>query len=117
RPASVRCGISAGAAAEGLAEDVPDGDRWTAVPAGLAPGGGGLGAVSRPLDPPCLGDRGGPDRRRADGLAAGGMGLCGEQAMRYTREELAEARRSIDSTLRKCEKALEKLRPGTSPHT
>ena len=26
--------------------------------------------------------------------------------MRYTREELAEARRSIDSTLRKCEKAL-----------
>ena len=52
-----------------------------------------------------------------DGLAAGGMGLCGEQAMRYTREELAEARRSIDSTLRKCEKALEKLRPGTSPHT
>lgn len=36
--------------------------------------------------------------------------------MRYTREELAEARRSIDSTLRKCEKALEKLRPGTSPH-
>ena len=77
----------------------------------------GRGALSRPLDPPCLGDRGGPDRRRADGLAAGGMGLCGEQAMRYTREELAEARRSIDSTLRKCEKALEKLRPGTSPHT
>ena len=37
--------------------------------------------------------------------------------MRYTREELAEARRSIDSTLRKCEKALEKLRPGASPHT
>ena len=37
--------------------------------------------------------------------------------MRYTREELAEARRSIDSTLRKCEKALEKLRPATSPHT
>ena len=36
--------------------------------------------------------------------------------MRYTREELAEARRSIDSTLRKCE-ALEKLLPGTSPHT
>ena len=45
------------------------------------------------------------------------MELCGEQAKRYTREELAEARRSIDSTLRKCEKALEKLRPGTSPHT
>ena len=39
------------------------------------------------------------------------------EAWRYTREELAEARRSIDSTLRKCEKALEKLRPGTSPHT
>ena len=37
--------------------------------------------------------------------------------MRYTREELAEARRSIDSTLRKCEKALEKLRPGSSAHT
>lgn len=37
--------------------------------------------------------------------------------MRYTPEELAEARRSIDSTLRKCEKALEKLRPGSSSHT
>ena len=37
--------------------------------------------------------------------------------MRYTRGELAEARRSIDSTLRKCEKALEKLRPGSSSHT
>ena len=37
--------------------------------------------------------------------------------MTYTPEELAEARRSIDSTLRKCEKALEKLRPGTSSHT
>lgn len=68
-----------------------------------------------PLDPPCFGDGGGPDRRRADGLAAGGMELCGEQAMRYTREELAEARRSIDSTLRKCEKALEKLRPARRP--
>ena len=37
--------------------------------------------------------------------------------MTHTPEELAEARRSIDSTLRKCEKALEKLRPGTSSHT
>ena len=37
--------------------------------------------------------------------------------MSYTPEELAEARRSIDSTLRKCEKALEKLRPGSSSHT
>ena len=50
-------------------------------------------------------------------MAAGGLGLCGAQAMRYTPEELAEARRSIDSTLRKCEKALEKLRPGSSSHT
>lgn len=37
--------------------------------------------------------------------------------MRYTDEELAEARRSIDSTLHKCEKALEKLRPGSASHT
>ena len=37
--------------------------------------------------------------------------------MTHTPEELAEARRSIDSTLRKCEKALEKLRPGSSSHT
>ena len=37
--------------------------------------------------------------------------------MTYTPEELAEARRSIDSTLRKCEKAMEKLRPGSSSHT
>ena len=37
--------------------------------------------------------------------------------MRYTKEELAEARRSIDSILRKCEKALEKLRPGSASHT
>ena len=36
--------------------------------------------------------------------------------MRYTTEELSEARRAIDSTLHKCEKALEKLRPGSS-HT
>lgn len=50
-------------------------------------------------------------------MAAGGLGLCGEQAMRHTAEELAEARRSIDSTLCKCEKALEKLRPGSSSHT
>ena len=37
--------------------------------------------------------------------------------MTYTTEELAEARRTIDSTLCKCEKALEKLRPGSSSHT
>ena len=34
-----------------------------------------------------------------------------------TPEELAEARRAIASTLSKCEKALEKLRPGSSAHT
>ena len=37
--------------------------------------------------------------------------------MTYTPEELAEARRSIASTLSKREKALEKLRPGSSAHT
>ena len=37
--------------------------------------------------------------------------------MTYTPEELAEARQSIASTLSKCEKALEKLRPGSSAHT
>ena len=37
--------------------------------------------------------------------------------MTYTPEELAEARQSISSTLSKCEKALEKLRPGSSAHT
>ena len=35
----------------------------------------------------------------------------------YIAEELAEARRSIDSTLHKCEKALLKLTPGKSQHT
>ena len=35
----------------------------------------------------------------------------------YAREELLEARRSIASTLSKCEKALTKLAPGTSQHT
>lgn len=35
----------------------------------------------------------------------------------YTVEELAEAHRSIDSTLHKCEKALLKLTPGKSQHT
>lgn len=35
----------------------------------------------------------------------------------YTAGELAEARRSIDSTLHKCEKALLKLTPGKSQHT
>ena len=37
--------------------------------------------------------------------------------MTYTTEELAEARRAIASTLSKCEKALGKLRPGSSAHT
>ena len=37
--------------------------------------------------------------------------------MTYTPEELAEARRAIASTLSKCEKALEKLRPGSSAQT
>ena len=37
--------------------------------------------------------------------------------MSYTPEELAEDRRSIASTLGKCEKALDKLRPGSSAHT
>ena len=35
----------------------------------------------------------------------------------YATEELIEARRSIDSTLHKCEKALLKLTPGKSQHT
>lgn len=35
----------------------------------------------------------------------------------YTTAELTEARRSIDSTLHKCEKALLKLTPGKSQHT
>ncbi len=35
----------------------------------------------------------------------------------YTIAELTEARRSIDSTLHKCEKALLKLTPGKSQHT
>lgn len=35
----------------------------------------------------------------------------------YTTEELTEARRSIDSTLHKCEKALLKLTPGKAQHT
>lgn len=35
----------------------------------------------------------------------------------YTAEELEEAKRSIASTLSKCEKALRKLQPGTSQHT
>lgn len=35
----------------------------------------------------------------------------------YTTEELTEAKRSIDSTLHKCEKALLKLTPGKSQHT
>lgn len=35
----------------------------------------------------------------------------------YTHEELTEAKRSIVSTLGKCEKALLKLTPGKSQHT
>ncbi len=35
----------------------------------------------------------------------------------YTPEELSEALRSIVSTLHKCEKAIEKLSPGTPQHT
>lgn len=35
----------------------------------------------------------------------------------YTKEELEEARRAIDSTLRKCEKVQPKLGPGTAQHT
>lgn len=35
----------------------------------------------------------------------------------YTTEELLEARRSIASTLIKCEKAVLKLTPGKSQHT
>lgn len=35
----------------------------------------------------------------------------------YTKEELAEAKRSIASTLGKCKKALLKLTPGKSQHT
>lgn len=37
--------------------------------------------------------------------------------MEYDRQELLEARRSIASTMSKCEKALEKLTPGKSQHT
>lgn len=35
----------------------------------------------------------------------------------YTKEELEEALRAIDSTISKCEKVQPKLRPGTSQHT
>ena len=35
----------------------------------------------------------------------------------YTKEELEEALRAIDSTIRKCEKAQPKLKEGTSSHT
>ena len=37
--------------------------------------------------------------------------------MKHTRIELTEARRSIESTLSKCEKALMKLNEGTPQHT
>lgn len=35
----------------------------------------------------------------------------------YTKEELEEAFRAIDSTIRKCEKVQPKLKEGTSQHT
>ncbi|MGI6772043.1 MAG: hypothetical protein GX264_05440 [Clostridiales bacterium] len=35
----------------------------------------------------------------------------------YTKEELNEALRAIDSTVKKCEKVLPKLKEGTSQHT
>jgi hypothetical protein len=35
----------------------------------------------------------------------------------YTKEELEEALRAIDSTIRKCEKVQPKLNEGTSQHT
>lgn len=35
----------------------------------------------------------------------------------YTKEELDEALRAIDSTIRKCEKVQPKLKEGTSQHT
>lgn len=35
----------------------------------------------------------------------------------YSPQDLLEAKRSITSTLSKCEKALLKLRPGSSSHT
>lgn len=41
----------------------------------------------------------------------------GEDMDSYTKEELEEALRAIDSTISKCEKVLPKLKPGTSQHT
>jgi hypothetical protein len=35
----------------------------------------------------------------------------------FTKEDLTAALRAIDSTIRKCEKVLPKLKPGTSSHT
>ena len=35
----------------------------------------------------------------------------------FTKEELQEALRAIDSTIRKCEKVQPKLKEGTSSHT
>ena len=35
----------------------------------------------------------------------------------YTKEDLEEALRAIDSTIRKCEKVQPKLKGGTSQHT
>lgn len=36
---------------------------------------------------------------------------------KFTKEELEEALRAIDSTISKCEKVQPKLKPGTSQHT
>ncbi len=35
----------------------------------------------------------------------------------YTKEELTQALKAIESTIGKCEKVLPKLRPGTAQHT
>jgi len=35
----------------------------------------------------------------------------------FTKDELEEALRAIDSTISKCEKVQPKLKPGTSQHT
>ncbi|CAH8707036.1 hypothetical protein M5W83_02790 [Paenibacillus thiaminolyticus] len=36
---------------------------------------------------------------------------------KFTKDELEEALRAIDSTISKCEKVQPKLKPGTSQHT
>ena len=47
------------------------------------------------------------------------MGLIqkGELMDKYTKEDLEEALRAIDSTISKCEKVQPKLKQGTSQHT